>query len=334
VRMLVSKDFPGRQFTPSEVRTLCGLGMKTDLSVYVRGGFKIGRKHVFTYADEPQTNTQDTTATTIADDGDDAGEEEGDDEDDDPPESKPDAVLWLELKQTPSVRRSQQIRNVLIERNMSFVKYHASRIHARLPREVDEQDLVQAGVFGLMDAIKSYDPLRGVQFRTFAALRVTGAINDYLRDTDPVPRLTRKRQHAYTEAVNAHRSSLGYDPTPEEVGEAIGLQPGEVGRYLEAAREGITSSLSKLIDEGRRTTSVAETLPANTPDPLDEVAKRDWWERQVRGMERGLKAVVLLYYRDGMTMNEIGKVMDVSESRVSQMHSTALQIIKSREGLD
>ncbi len=332
VRLLVSKDFPGRTFTADQVKEICGIGEGTYLGPYIAKGMRVGGKHVFTYADE---TAPDADATTTTADGEgDAGDEdeEGGDDDDDPPEAKPDAVLWLDLKVCPSLRRRQRIRNVLIERNMKLIHYHAERMSKRLPPEVEIADLIQAGVFGLMDAIKSFDALRGVKFPTFAGRRVNGAMNDYLREIDWVPRLVRNRSREVGKATAAARNALGHEPNRDEIAEELGLSASEVEKLIGDGYAASVKSLSETMhNDGDEARQLGQIIPdTNAPDPLDEAARRDWWERIVRGLSRTEKTVVLLYHRDGMTMKEVSGVIGLTESRVSQMHSNLLAILRAR----
>ena len=139
--------------------------------------------------------------------------------------------LWAEYKQTGSRR----LRNRLMERYLSIVKYNAERISAKLPDEVENDDLVSAGVFGLMGAIDAYDLERGVKFETYCAARIRGAILDELRSMDWVPRLVRNRAHKLSQVMQELEAELGRVPTEEEMSARLGLPRGEFDKLLRDA---------------------------------------------------------------------------------------------------
>ncbi|MHC4611493.1 MAG: sigma-70 family RNA polymerase sigma factor, partial [Planctomycetota bacterium] len=120
--------------------------------------------------------------------------------------------VWVKYKRT----RSRSLRNMLMEKYLPIVKYNAERIAAKLPDEVENDDLISAGVFGLMDAIEAFDLSRGVKFETYCAPRIRGAILDELRSMDWVPRLVRNRAHKLAQATQSLEAELGRAPSEEE----------------------------------------------------------------------------------------------------------------------
>lgn len=147
--------------------------------------------------------------------------------------------VWIEFKQT----NAESLRNYLVERYLSVVKYNAERIYAKLPDEVELDDLTSAGIFGLMDAIKAFDLERGVKFETYCAPRIRGAILDELRAMDWVPRLVRSRSHKLQNAVKELEVELGRSPSDEEVATKLSITSKE---YVKLKRDATAVGLVSL----------------------------------------------------------------------------------------
>jgi RNA polymerase sigma factor FliA len=330
-RMLVCRDFPGREFTADQARDLCGVKNTTCLAGYVRLGTRLGRKHVFEYADQAAGST--ATAADPVDGGEPGANEDdaGGDDDDEPPNE---ATLWRGLKTETDVRRRQAIRNTLIEKHMDVVRFHATKMRPRLPREVETNDLTQAGVFGLIDAIEKFDPARGLRFATFAWRRVSGAMIDYLRDLDWVPRLSRSRATKLQKASAAIVNRTGTAPTRGEIADETGLGDDAVSKLIADGKVVGLMSLNKVaFRKENGDVDFASSLAADAPAPDEATTRDDWWDRMTRGLDRVSRAVVVLYYREQMTMREIGRTVGLCGSRVSQLHATVLEMLKSNTNL-
>ncbi|MCP4593143.1 MAG: FliA/WhiG family RNA polymerase sigma factor [bacterium] len=237
--------------------------------------------------------------------------------------------LWIRFKATGE----RTLRNVLMENYLHLVKYNADRISARLPGEVESDDLVSAGVFGLVDAIDSFDLERGVKFETYCAPRIRGAILDELRSLDWVPRLVRSRAAKLEEANRTLEVELGRTPYEDELAKRLNLAPGELDKLLRDAPTVSLVSLSRKHYETESSRDVREIdvlEDKRGADPLVETQNRDLKALVTRGLSRAERLVLILYYYEAMTMKEIGTVLDLSESRVSQMHSNILGRLKTQ----
>lgn len=237
--------------------------------------------------------------------------------------------LWLDYKATGS----PELRNQLVENYLGIVKYNSERISAKLPDEVDVADLVSAGVFGLVDAIESFDLSRGVKFETYCAPRIRGAILDELRSMDWVPRLVRSRAHKLERATQDLEVQYGRQPTEKELAGHMRLPGEEFQRLMRDAKAVSVVSLSRKqyeTDSSREVCEIDILQDKRSSNPVEEAQKRDLKELITRGLSRAERLVLILYYYEQMTMKEIGLTLDLSESRVSQMHSSILARLKSQ----
>jgi RNA polymerase sigma factor FliA len=236
-------------------------------------------------------------------------------------------VLWRNFKSCGDAAS----RNRLMETYLPLVKYNAERISAKLPDEVELDDLMSAGIFGLMDAIEAYDLDRGVKFETYCVSRIRGAILDELRTMDWVPRLVRSRAHKLDRVCRALVADLGRQPTDDELAARLGVGRSELARLLRDATAITQVSLSRRhyeSDSDREVYEVDVIEDKRGRDPLAEVHRRDLKEMITRGLSRAERLILVLYYYEEMTMKEIGATIDLSESRVSQMHSAILSRLK------
>ena len=238
-------------------------------------------------------------------------------------------ALWRLFQSDPC----EDKRNYLIEKYYALVRYNAERVYSRLPDEVDIEDLVSAGLFGLMDAIHAFDLERGVKFETYCAQRIRGAILDELRSMDWVPRLVRHRTSRVEQTKERLRMNLGRQPTEEEVSTALGVDEEEVKKILRDGSAVSTTSLNRqrYQSDGNREVREIDVLEDSTQmDPLSEIQRRDLKGLLTKGLSRAERLIVILYYYEQMTMKELGATLDLSESRVSQMHSSILARLKAQ----
>lgn len=237
--------------------------------------------------------------------------------------------VWVEYKRT----KTEGLRNVLMENYLHLVRYNAERIHVKLPDEVELDDLMSAGIFGLMDAIAAFDLERGVKFETYCAPRIRGAILDELRSMDWVPRLVRSRAHKLETATKQLEVRLGRQPTEKELAEQIGVSAAELDKIVKDANAVGLVSLSRKYYETDSNKDVREIdvlEDKRGADPVREIQRKDLKELITRGLSRAERLIIVLYYFEEMTMKEIGQTLDLSESRVSQMHSSILARLKAQ----
>jgi RNA polymerase sigma factor for flagellar operon FliA len=228
--------------------------------------------------------------------------------------------------------RSEENRNRLIEHYLPIVKYTAERIYMKLPEKVDVDDLISAGIFGLMDAIDAFDPKRGVKFATYCTPRIRGAILDELRSMDWVPRLVRARAHQLGNATKTLEAHLGRLPTEREIADELDMNMEDFYRLQrDATAIGLVSLSNNLDVEGDNDICEIDVIEdKKSEDPMVEAQKRDLKNLLTRGLTRAERLILVLYYYEEMTMKEIGATLDLSESRVSQMHSSIIARLKAQ----
>jgi RNA polymerase sigma factor FliA len=238
--------------------------------------------------------------------------------------------LWIEFKKDIN---NQELRNRLVEMYLPLVKYNGERIWARLPEGVELDDLVSAGVFGLMDAIDAFDLSRGVKFETYCVPRIRGAMLDELRTMDWVPRLVRSKASKLNEAVKTIEAKLGRQPTEVELSTAMGISVPELEKMILDANAVNLISLNKKWYETDSYKDVREIdilEDKKGEDPTRRIQKNDLMRLVTKGLNRNERLIIILYYYEELTMKEIGATLDLSESRVSQMHSSIVQRLQSQ----
>jgi len=229
--------------------------------------------------------------------------------------------------------KSDKARNRLLEHYLPIVKYTAERVYARLPAEVDVNDLISAGIFGLMDAVNAFDRGRGVKFETYCAPRIRGAILDELRSLDWVPRLVRNRAHKLSEARHSLEAQLGRKPNEKELAKELRLPMKEFRKLRRDANAVGMVSLNRKwfeTDSNKDIREIDVQEDHRSINPFTTVQQKDIKDLVTRGLSRAERLIVILYYFEEMTMKEIGDTLDLSESRVSQMHSAILGRLRNQ----
>jgi RNA polymerase sigma factor for flagellar operon FliA len=240
--------------------------------------------------------------------------------------------LWIEFKQDLS---NQELRNRLVEMYLPLVKYNGERIWARLPEGVELDDLVSAGVFGLMDAIDAFDLSRGVKFETYCVPRIRGAMLDELRTMDWVPRLVRSKASKLNEAMKNLQARLGRQPSEVELAQEMQISVPELEKMIVDANAVNLISLNKKWYETDSYKDVREIdilEDKKGEDPTRRIQKNDLMRLVTKGLNRNERLIIILYYYEEFTMKEIGATLNLSESRVSQMHSSIVQRLQSQLG--
>lgn len=249
------------------------------------------------------------------------------------PERRSDAdALWRSYKRA----RDGGVRQELILRYAHLVKYVAGRVAVALPPSVEFDDLLGYGTLGLMDAVEKYDPSRGVKFETYALSRIRGAIIDGLRAMDWVPRSVRQKARDIEETMRRLERELGRSATDQEIAAALGLSLRQFGDLLaEVAGTTLTS-----LDELWRPEEDADELPlrdrvedSRVLDPqaaYEDQELREELSQAIAGLSERERLVIALYYYEGLTLKEIGRVLEVTEARVCQIHSKAILRLRAR----
>jgi RNA polymerase sigma factor for flagellar operon FliA len=226
-------------------------------------------------------------------------------------------------------RRSKDpaLRDQLVEADLALVKYVAARIASRLPKHLRLDDLYSAGLLGYLAAVDDFDPERGVAFAAYASHRVRGAIFDELRRLDWVPRGVRERIRDTRRAIDTLLQRLDRQPTDEEIARELGI---ETEAYRSSLTDGVTlvSLNSSALAEGGGPVLTDSLEDVGAPDPflvLAEEERRTILGGMIDRLPEKERQVLALYYYEELTMREVGSVMGVTESRVSQLHSSAIQ---------
>jgi RNA polymerase sigma factor for flagellar operon FliA len=230
---------------------------------------------------------------------------------------------WLNRKNAAS-------RDHLIVHYSPLVKFVAGRIGAGLPNSVDPGDLVSSGVFGLIDAIDRFDPERGVKFETFAAPRIRGAIYDGLRQLDWVPRSVRSRAREVERALSRLEHELGRAPSDQELAAQLRIGEEELARWLASIAATTIGPLDRAVAAGYEPASVDSAGLEHPVAALEDRELRAIMKAEILKLPEREKLVLSLYYDEGLTLAEIGQVLGVTESRVSQIHTKSVLHLRSR----
>ncbi len=240
--------------------------------------------------------------------------------------------VWKLYKADPD---NLDLRNRLIEQYMPLVRYNGDRIWQRLPDGVELDDLVSAGIFGLMDAIEAFDTQRGVKFETYCVPRIRGAMLDELRSMDWVPRLVRSKASKLGEAKKKLELKYGRAATDQELSEYMEISLQELERMQADSSAVNLVSLNKKWYETDSYKDVREIdilEDKRGEDPTRRVQKSDLMRLVTKGLNRNERLIIILYYYEELTMKEIGATLDLSESRVSQMHSSIVSRLQEQLG--
>jgi RNA polymerase sigma factor FliA len=245
----------------------------------------------------------------------------------------------LDLWRTYRRSGDQALRDRLILTYAPLVKYVAGRLGSGLPAHVDEGDLVSYGLLGLIAAIERYDPDRDVKFETYAIARIKGSILDELRAMDWVPRSVRSRAREIERAMTELESKLGRAPTDEEISAKVGITTEELENSLTDISRSSIAALDELwtvSGSGGDQIALIDTIEdTQGPEPQSAFAQTEMREAVADAISRlpeREKLVITLYYYEDLTLREIGEVLGVTESRVSQLHTKAILRLKARLG--
>ncbi len=236
--------------------------------------------------------------------------------------------LWERFKANP---KDTELRNQLIEHYMPIVKQRAERTRGKLPDEIELDDLISAGTFGLIDAINAFDHRRGVKFEIFCLPRIQGAMVDELRSMDWVPRKVRSKTTKLNEACKVLEGRFGRKPSEEELSEFLELPVDEVHKTINETHTVNLTSLDKKWSDPSGENDVTEMdilADKRGEDPTERLARQELIRVCTKGLTKSERLIIILYYFEELTMKEIGATLDLSESRVSQIHSAIVERIK------
>ncbi len=240
-------------------------------------------------------------------------------------DTKEEDLLWTQYRKT----QDPALRDKFIRQYMPLVKYVAGKVSVGMPNCVEYDDLVGFGQFGLLDAIEKYDPIKNVKFKTYAVTRIRGAIFDELRQLDWVPRSIRQKSREIEDAIVSLESKLGRSATDSEIADSLKMSEDEYHRTIMKVSGTSVLSLNDVWYSGDDGDNVAIGDNIEAPSSLepDKIAEREEIKKVIAEAIQELpekeKMVIVLYYHEDLTFNEIGEVLQVSESRISQLHTKA-----------
>jgi RNA polymerase sigma factor FliA len=241
-------------------------------------------------------------------------------------------ALWKNYLKT----RGRQYRNLLVENYAPLVQMQAARLSRKLPSQVTYEELCSAGYDGLIEAVEAYDPRKKAKFETFCQQRIIGAIMDWLRTLDPQSRTIRTFEKMRFRITEALEKEFGRPPTHDEIATALEMghdRYAELSRISQLGREVHFSTLDPRAGLEANRKACERLWDVGDPrqhDPSDRLARTMLTELITRGLTREERLVLVFYYYEGLTMAEIGVVLDLSESRVSQIHKDVLQRLRKR----
>lgn len=240
--------------------------------------------------------------------------------------------LWEEY----SKDKSPEIREKIILEYAPLVKVVAGRLSMYLGYNVEYEDLVSYGIFGLIDAIDKFDFLKDVKFETYASLRIRGSILDQIRKMDWIPRTIRQKQKKIDAVIKEMEVRYGRTATDEEIAEGLGITGEEYLDWQSQMKITNVVSLNEFLEQGSEVSNEASHTRSTQFDSPEEVLERDELKKMLAEALELLtekeRKVILLYYYEDLTLKEISSILEVSESRISQLHTRALQKMKVKLG--
>ena len=240
--------------------------------------------------------------------------------------------LWEEYAKT----KSPEIRENIILEYAPLVKVVAGRLSMYLGYNVEYEDLVSYGIFGLIDAIDKFDFLKDVKFETYASLRIRGAILDQIRKMDWIPRTIRQKQKKIDAVIKDIEIRCGRAATDEEIVEGLGISGDEYLDWQSQMKVTNVVSLNEFLEQGSEVPNEASHTKSTHFDSPEEVLERDELKKKLAEALEILtekeRKVIVLYYYEELTLKEISSILEVSESRISQLHTRALQKMKAKLG--
>lgn len=247
-------------------------------------------------------------------------------------DEKEEDELWAQYRKN----HSSALRDKFIRQYMPLVKYVAGKVAVGMPNNVEFDDLVGFGQFGLLDAIEKYDPAKNVKFKTYAVTRIRGAIFDELRQIDWLPRSVRQKSHEIEDAVAELEAKLGRSASDSEIAEALGVSEDQYHKEVMKVSGTSVLSLNDVWYSGDDSDNMSIGDSIESPSSLnpDVIVEREEIRRviiqAINELPEKEKMVIVLYYHEDLTFKEIGEVLEVSESRISQLHSKANLRLRSK----
>lgn len=228
-------------------------------------------------------------------------------------------------------RTSKRLRDQLIVQYIYLARYVVGRVKVTLPTTFSLEDITSYGIEGLIDAVEKYTLQKGARFETYALMRIRGTIIDKIRSQDFIPRSARKRIKDVKIVIEKLKQQLGRVPTSSEVGNVMGIPPEKVDEIL--AEDTTVMSLYDKKNSGEESLEIIDTIQDDkSTTPADELEQRDTkkeLEQALKRLPERERMIMVLYYHQNMTLKEIGEMIEISESRVCQLHAQAIMKLKN-----
>ncbi len=224
-----------------------------------------------------------------------------------------------------------KLREDLVVKYAPLVKYIAGRMAIKVPPNISREELISAGIVGLLDAIDKFDSAMGIKFQTYAEHRIRGAILDELRKMDWIPRSVRKDIHRIEDAIVALNSRLSREPDDAEVAEELDVDIDTYYKMISRTQGVGLLSLDKIMPDGSSPTFTKQA--ADTPSPFDQLKVKELKDviaKVLADLSEKEQLVIALYYYEELTLKEIAKVFGLTESRISQIHSKAIIRLRAK----
>lgn len=245
-------------------------------------------------------------------------------------------ALWKryhEARDAENEESTARWRNELIEQYLPLVRSSAERLLRTLPNSIELDDLISAGLFGLMDAIRRFDSSRGIKFSTYCGSRIRGSILDQLRTEDWVPRLVRRRANSIEKESQRLSKLFGREPSHLELADELEMDDARFSREIRNADISTVTSLSARLGGDDSSCEISDVLPApRCEEPLMAVSRGDMFDELTRSLSPRERLILVQYYECGLTLREIGEKLELTESRVCQIHAHAMDSLRLRLG--
>lgn len=236
-------------------------------------------------------------------------------------------ALWIEFFKD---KTNKKVRDALIVQYIYLTRYVVGRVKVSLPPTFSVEDISSYGVEGLIDAIEKFSPDKGARFETYALMRIRGNIIDKIRSQDFLPRSARRKIKDIKDAQEHLRQKFGRQPTSAEIGELLGLEKERVDQIL--AEDATITSLYDKKGNSEESVEIIDTIQDNRLNPQEEMEEKDVkkeLEQALKRLPERERMIMVLYYHENMTLKEIGETIEISESRVCQLHAQSIMKLKN-----
>lgn len=231
-----------------------------------------------------------------------------------------------------AVSGAADLKEQIVTKYIPLVKYIASRVIIGKSKYIEYEDLVSYGMIGLMDAIRKFDESKGMKFSTYASIRIKGAMIDELRKNSPISKGAMDKLNKYNDVIESLQKKLSREPSMDEIAAALGMNVNEVGEIENYINYISIVSLENIIfseDDDMPLIGTVEDEKSPSPEKtLEEKEELEYLSKALEMLNEKDRLVLSLYYYEGLTLKEIGKVLEVSESRVCQLHSRAIMHLR------